>query len=314
MSDRERVIFIRGVMVRSGTNFLRDLLLLHPDCDRARPPVWEDFALHHASLLRKYAWATAAHWSPSWPLDRDQTVQAMIQTLGDGLLSFLVGEAVTEKVAAKTPSTVGLENAIDLFPQAPLLLLVRDGRSVVESAVRSFGWTFERATQHWTAGAKAVVDFDERHHDDRGARYRVVRYESLLDDMVAQLTSLLEFCGLDPSQFDFDAAVALPVRGSSTFGSLPGCPHWAPVEKDPSFDPRARWQGWSTDQHERFDWVAGSTMAALGYERHGSSPIPPGRRRMHRSRDLAWTLSKGSGPVRRRLKQELRRVRPLTGR
>ena len=44
-------IFLHGIQPRSGTNFPWDLLLLHPDCARARQPVNEDLFLDHFDPL-----------------------------------------------------------------------------------------------------------------------------------------------------------------------------------------------------------------------------------------------------------------------
>ena len=55
-------IFILGIMQRSGTNYLYNLLLLHPDC-RDPAPVWEDYFVHHADLVSKFIKALSRQWA-----------------------------------------------------------------------------------------------------------------------------------------------------------------------------------------------------------------------------------------------------------
>jgi hypothetical protein len=96
-------------------------------------------------------------------------------------------------------------------------------------------------------------------------RWRVVRYEDLVDDPEGQLRAIFEFLALDPVRYDFEAARNLPVRGSSAFGRSDGNVHWKAVTKDASFAPKERWRSWHTTQLERFDWLAGEQLVAAGY-------------------------------------------------
>src|SRR5215208_2064957 len=54
VAGRGEPIFIHGILPRSGTNFLWDLLLLHPDLTRAREPVNEDLFLAHSAPLVRF--------------------------------------------------------------------------------------------------------------------------------------------------------------------------------------------------------------------------------------------------------------------
>lgn len=57
-------IFIHGILPRSGTNFLWDLLRLHPDCAPARVPVDEDWFLAHSDHLVHFVDDVGAAWDP----------------------------------------------------------------------------------------------------------------------------------------------------------------------------------------------------------------------------------------------------------
>ena len=54
---------------RSGTNYVRDLIALHPDCEKARAPIWEDFFLHEAAPLFEFDRGTVLKlgaYLPAW--------------------------------------------------------------------------------------------------------------------------------------------------------------------------------------------------------------------------------------------------------
>ena len=256
-------IFIAGTYPRSGTNHLLDLLCVHPDC--APPaPIWEDFLLANAGHLDAYVDAVTSHWNPGWGTG-DAERRALLAALGGGIAEFLRGRARAPRVVTKTPSVAGLSHFAALFPEAYLIVLVRDGRAVVESGVRSFGWFRDGAIHGWAQAARRVLAF-EASAQASALRYRRVHYEELVARPEACLRELLEFLGLDAARYDFARAASLPVRGSSTQGRESGDRvHWGAVPRTPDFAPTDRFQHWTRAQHARFDWIASDELRALGY-------------------------------------------------
>jgi hypothetical protein len=259
----EQAVFIIGIEHRSGTNFLSDLLALHADCCRPTT-IGEDFLLHHAEHLRRYAAGLHESWNPDW---RGSASQAEIgAALGRGLLAVLQQQAdrPAARLVTKTPRADRLSLFPWLFPDHPLLLIIRDGRSLVESAVRSFGWTYPKAIDRWARGARRILEFDRDEHAGN-CRYLVVRYEDLVTDLDAELARILAFLRLSPARYDFDAARALPVRGSSSLKSQGQSLHWTPIAKPQDFRPLERASGWTASQHRRFARKAGYLQELLGY-------------------------------------------------
>jgi protein-tyrosine sulfotransferase len=279
-------IFILGITPRSGTNFLSDLLCSHPDCSPAREPVHEDLFLQHADLLQVFTSAVHTAWDPGWG-SFEATSDRLHQAIGDGLISFLWTER-DRRLVTKSPSVRNLGFFFTLFPRARLIILVRDGRSVVQSSMATFGWDFDTAAHLWAEGAEAIRRFDLTHRG-LGLPYRIVRYEDLVDEMEPILSELLDFLDLDRQRFDFQAATRLPVRGSSAFfGVGRASVNWEPVEKDHGFAPKQRWRDWSPTLLQRFEWIAGEQLRYFGYQesppRPGGLLWPAGQR----LRDLRW--------------------------
>jgi protein-tyrosine sulfotransferase len=256
-------VFIHGVLQRSGTNFLFDLLLAHPDLAGARDPIYEDGFLEHSDDLFRYVDTVRSAWNPEWGEFPEDVDQQLLASIGDGLLSFLTKEP-KKRLLVKNPRPDNLGRFFSLFPRGRLVLLLRDGRSVVHSAIKKFNVDLELAAQLWARGADEIAEF--RDTSEGRSRSVLVRYEDLFSDLRPHLGRIFDFCDLDESSYDFERAANLPVRGSSEFtGSEHDYLHWEPVERDDTFDPLRRWESWSPEMHEEFWAIAGAQMERLGY-------------------------------------------------
>ncbi|MEB3359470.1 MAG: sulfotransferase [Synechococcales bacterium] len=300
-------IFILGIMPRCGTNFLYNLLCLHPHCNgvgiRDMP---EDHLLLNANLLERYANNVASFWSrhglrgendPARQRYNQELQSKLFASLGEGLLAYLNHlnpDSGVKPLVTKTPFVRNLSRFFHLFPQARLIILVRDGRAVAESSVKSFNTSYEVMIHRWAEAAHEILAFDQAHrHTD--APYLIVRYEDILDHLEVEMRSILNFLGLSPDVYDFDMAVNLPVFGSSEeFAKAreaaiadPEKSGWKVVDKcKQKFNPKSRWSHWSADQHCRFNWIAGSYMEQFGYELEAAQSSLGGFR--NQALDLKW--------------------------
>lgn len=256
-------IFILAPLPRSGTNFLWDLLRLHADCAAGRSPIWEDYLVKNSHHLVEFVDAAHRSWDPVWGPTQAMRPELM-RLLGDALIRFLTVEP-DRRLVTKSPSLENLEHFFDFFPQAHLLLLVRDGRDVVDSGIATFGWELEGAARAWAAGVDRVMRFADRTDIPRG-RCTVVRYEDLFEQPGSEIRRVLRATGLPEDRFDFDAVESMPVRGSSSHrGSGREEIHWDPVPRGPSFKPTQRWKKWDPPSRRAFSAVAGRQLSRLGY-------------------------------------------------
>jgi hypothetical protein len=189
----------------------------------------------------------------------------LLRHLGGGLISFLSERADGKRIVSKTPSVAGLDRFFALFPNAHLLILVRDGRSVVASTVKSMGDPPGEVTRRWTEAAYGILNFDQDNRD-HAHRYRIVRYEDLVRDPAGKMKELLGFLALDVARYDFAAIARVPVLGSSYTPNPDGQWKWqaAPPTGDERFI--ERWRDWSRLRHERFNCIAADALERLGYQ------------------------------------------------
>jgi hypothetical protein len=259
-----KCLFIHGVSYRCGTNYLHDLLVLHPDCTSGF--IHESFLLEHSDLLRRYISSTTTEWNSNWlkEVGRVEAQRELARALGDALVSFCRrGSSPSKVFVTKTPSTVGLENFAEFFPLERTILLIRDGRDVVESGIRSFGWKWHEAVEQWIASATRVAQqLDEV---QMPKSMLLVRYEDLVRNTADEMRRILKFVGLDASVYNFEAALSLGVRGSSELGAG-GKVHWNPVPKQPTFNPIGRYKGWTSERKRCFKDLAGPVAQRFGYD------------------------------------------------
>ena len=257
-------IFIVGIMPRSGTNFLHRLICQHPDCGAINStPVREDYLLHHGHLLRAYLRRLKWQWG-HWGADA-QFVAPLSHNVGKGLSDFLATLTDSKRFVTKTPSVHNLAQFFELFPHARLLIIVRDGRSVVASGMSGFGWNFETATREWARAANEVLRFTKK-NEAYADRFRLIRYETLNENTIDQLESIFSFLGLNTEAYNFSAALETPIYGSSYMKEQGEKVTWTPQVKSEDFGKRSRWASWSSSQHRRFNRLAGTELQALGYE------------------------------------------------
>jgi hypothetical protein len=274
-------IFILGMRPRTGTHFLANLLCQHPEC--VKSPIAEDSFLINANLLARYVTRTNDEWTVVNGAQLAGYDELLRQCIGEGLLLFLrqiqlrgeeeraskfgkhaVTSGLDRRMVTKTPHLNNLEFFFQFFPRAHLLLLVRDGRAVVESNVRSFASDPEDEMRAWAAAADQLAQF-EAEHRDVGPRCLIVRFEDLHSRTEAEMRRILTFLGLRTEDYNFEAALHLPVVGSSTFKRPPGKVSWLPVRKTADFDPLGRASEWTRATNERFDTLAGKQLMRLGY-------------------------------------------------
>lgn len=282
-----RPIILLSVLPRSGTNYLSALLALHPQCRQSRIP--EDFFLANSALLISFCRSVAESWDEWWRQYLGG-VQQLIQTMGKGLLTFADPGPQDEAdsgaaLMLRSPSIEGIDDALRLFPDAQLLILVRGGPGTVESGHRSFGWGYDDGIRAWRRSVRRLLAFMD---DADPRRYRLVRFEDLVENPAQEICAILEFLQLDHSVYPFQRIDSVAVIGSSSFGRVDGEPvHWRPVPKTDEFDPLSRARGWPRHRQKRWAWLGGPEKTRLGYR---VEPLSAGDRLLNIALDLCHGL------------------------
>src|SRR5207253_6891605 len=140
--------------------------------------------------------------------------------IGTALLRFAdpdpdeEGPVSDRRLMLRSPTTEGIAAATTLFPNAHVVVLVRDGPATVESGRRSFGWPYEEAMLAWRQSVRRVLSFLA---SADGPRCQLIRFEDLTTDPAREIARVISFLDLDPALYPFDRVDEVPVLGSSSF-------------------------------------------------------------------------------------------------
>jgi hypothetical protein len=267
VQSKPSLIYVAGVAPRSGTNYLFDLLSRHPSLG----PVLEgeDYFFYKLYYLRLFVSSIFSKWRSEWKIKEQTDPDELLSSLGEGLIQFLRKKALrcdkeSSIVLTKTPHPRNLFFFSSLLERGFLVILVRDGRAVTESARRTFDDTFDDAAHRWRRGASQVLSFIDEYGWSSGW-HQVVTYEDLVRDTSGKLQLLLDEIGVDFEEYPSESLEETRVIGSSTFGQEEGEVTWNTKRDDGTFNPLDRFSSWSDREHERFDWIAGDELRALGY-------------------------------------------------
>lgn len=301
------LIYITGVSPRSGTNFFYECVSSHPSCFASTGG--EDYFLESVEHLTDFTDSVYGKWNPRWPIRKENEPGDVFSSLGKGLIHFLraqngeVGSSGTHQPipVAKTPHVQNTVLFPDLFPEGFLLVLLRDGRAVTESTMRTWGTPFDDAVETWRRGGREAIDFLDT-HGWSSDWHRAVRYEDLARDTEATLREVFSAIGLEPEAYPYAELNDMPVVNSSTYGRDEGEEAWGKTEGGEDFDPLSRFSAWTKGQHQRFNWLAGDELRSLGYTPQHTAMS---------SLDAATQLLKDGKRVPGKVKRALSRYLPL---
>ena len=271
-SNSDSPIFIVGCP-RSGTSLLRNLLRSHPNLTfpdeshfipsyygRYGDPSDADRARRLAKNLLSVGWV------PSWKLDlapKDFEDCRSFRAVVSRLFEAWARKEGKPRWGDKTPHYVShIPVLIELFPAARILHIIRDGRDVALSWLRTRmePGNMYTAARFWrdlvTAGRQAGARLP-------GGTYMEVRYEALLADPEGAMRGVCAFIGEPYSSVVLRPSVLAPAR------SRRGRP---PKIRKPEIV-RGNTTNWKTQMRAAdrilFESVAGNLLAELDYETEG---------------------------------------------
>lgn len=265
--DYRPALFVHGVLPRSGTNFLADALALHPHTAQNPGELWE-FPLLYVSngadaLQREFQFMFR-------PNERVMKRHQMLAYLASGWMCDLQSSVGDRAMLFKSPHVQHLALFSAIFPRDRLLILLRDGRDVLQSSIATFGRrlmdkSFSAMASEWAAATQLALAFEPG-----GAlaseNALVVRYEDLVRDGRATMERVLAHSGLDPALYDWQRFENLPLRGSST-SRADTSEKWKQEPRARDFNPLGRWREWPDARKKHFKKMAGETLIAAGYAR-----------------------------------------------
>lgn len=266
--NKKNTILILGVMPRSGTNFIRDIVAMHPDVAADPSRLYEFPLLHSAKDAAAYTRDFLSYFPKNKEVLGEYDLLAM---LAGAWLQELHAQTDKKHILLKCPHVQELSLARCVFPDAKIILCLRDGRDVLDSTLNTFSKysiarkNFKQLAQEWSFGTEAIMTFDKGGKNEN-ENTMVVRYEEIVSDQRRHVKKILDHIGLEEECFPWAEIDLLPVRGSSRSRATDE-KRWEAEAKSSDFNPIKRWRSWSVAKKARFDRLAGSALELAGYER-----------------------------------------------
>lgn len=270
------VLFIHGILQRSGTNLLNQILLLNPNAIQPNLKIRENWFIHYSDSLYTYANHLFQVWSdPQWEGNSYSEIE-FYSAIGDALITYIskgIPDLSDKALLSKTPSVQHLKRNFQMFPSSKIIIITRDPRDVAASAFKSWKRPVRQTIYDWNVAAKTIAEFEMFTPPDR---YFLLRYEDLISNRVETVRKCLHFLGFAEDGYPWHVLDKLPVFGSSEEGNT-----WQVKAANPSFRSVGRWKTLSNDQIHDLSHIKSPFLDYFGYTTEGElSPLPTRENRL----------------------------------
>lgn len=261
-THRPPAIIIHGVMPRSGTVYTGELLRLHPDIFAYPNELWEIPFLELTGEIKNIQQL----FFDRFKFNRNRMGELdLLPLFGASIIAYLYSFVPANKtLLIKIPDVQFLQYFPTVFPHENLLLLMRDGRDLVSSTVRTWpSEKFSNVCTQWKNSAQHMIAFN-RFHSLKRDDYHYGKYEEIVDKPTEFVSNACKWFGLNADRYPFDQIEELAYRGSSTL-QPEGAVNWEPIKSSKATKTVGHWQQWSVRQTRQFKKIAGAALIEAGY-------------------------------------------------
>ncbi len=265
-SNRPPAIFVHGVMTRSGTNYCGDLLRQHQDIEAYPYNLWEVPLLQAKREVESLHRAFVAGYRKNENVVGPGAFQALV---GAAFVGYMhAGISREQRLLVKIPRVSYLNYFSTMFPKEDCLLLLRDGRDVVASSLKTWPEKdFSGTVRIWRDSTQLMRQVFEQQLGGRTCK--MFKFEEISDDPEHFIRSVCLSYDLNPEHYPFEDIATLPVQGSSNLFSA-GEVSWQPQAKPKDFVNRGKWHAWTPREKARFKRIAGDVLIESGYASNSS--------------------------------------------
>ena len=260
---RGPAVIIHGIMPRAGTVYVGELLRRHPDLYAYPYQLWEMPALQLTGdvirLQKKFRLA--------YKMGMDKLgAHDFLPLFGAALMAHMHSVVPpSQRVLTKAPSVQYLDYFTTMFPHEHLLILVRDGRDLVHSTLRTWKkLNFLQVCLRWNRSARIILDTVAALSASESNGFCLVRYEDALANPAAFIRTICDRFGLDGDRYPYEQLDEIRVIGSSKLENQ-GEVTWQHLPRPANFKPTGYWREWSSLRKLIFKAAAGKSLVDLGY-------------------------------------------------
>jgi protein-tyrosine sulfotransferase len=262
-NGRRPAIFIQGIMPRSGTVYAGELIRLHPSIYAYPNQIWEFPALTLTDDLIRLQ----KKFLLSYRFNQDKFEKSdFVMLFGAAFMAYLHQSIpMDQRLLIKMPSVQYLNYFPAMFPYENLLILVRDGRDLVHSTLRTWKQlNFLQVCLRWNRSARIVLTTVKQLESCGGAGYWLAKYEDALETPEEFISEACRRFSLDESDYPYERIQSIRVIGSSKLEKK-GEVRWRHLDRPKDFRPLEYWKKWSPFRKVIFKAIAGKSLMELGY-------------------------------------------------
>jgi hypothetical protein len=165
------------------------------------------------------------------------------------------------------PSVKYLANFFSMFPHEHLFILIRDGRDLVHSTLKTWPrLNFIQVCLRWNRSARMVLTTKAHLQETRDRGYWLGKYEDALADPAGFISELCRRFDLPEADYPFEEIEGIRVIGSSKLEQAnQDKVTWQHLQRPTNFRPVEYWKKWSTVKKAIFKSIAGRSLIELGY-------------------------------------------------
>jgi len=217
--DPTKICFILGMMPRTGTNWVHNILQ-QSDSIGDIGPIWEDNLLNQIEVLERAAKMIAGTWNPKWrAADEELRVQQLTdhlqKNLESGLEKFIVQQfrpdSCTNKpdwLVLKSPNAFNVIPPLRLLHRNKCIILIRNPHDLISSGMSSFGWSLLGSCNRYIKASKSIIKLNNSF-----PQCTVISFEDLNEHFQESVQHLFTELDLPVPSIQF---LNLAVRGQSS--------------------------------------------------------------------------------------------------
>ena len=225
-------IFVHGIMPRYGSNIVYDILEVQPTVIGRGIGISEFPILCNSRAMDAlYASVVSRHREFAESISGMEVMSFLVSGwLRDIQLRIDEGNSAVLKM----PSVQHLDLLHGLFPRDKLVIVIRDGRDIVQSTLdtwkgaRQFLKSDIALAREYVASAEVISEYLSQAAHQVDDKVYLFRYEDYISNPHDSVLKLFNFLGLSTEDSLVRAAVNLPVRGASSI-KQDGHTTWDPV-------------------------------------------------------------------------------------
>jgi len=265
---RDGPIFVVGCP-RSGTTVLGTCLAAHAELGGGDESSFLTALAHVYESL--YMGRNPRQWAPLSKYLSEESMIAVTRRYADAILFSRLSRENKKRLVDHTPWYVKIIPFITLlYPSATVIHIIRDGRQVARSLMKSYQDGYSWAGHDIASCAKlwseCVRSGQEAGRKMNHESYREVRYEQLCENPLGVLSDLVEWLGLEMEEAVLSPLTvrhATPARTNATLASNSpsGQLLLHPIRCSRTWPP-----SWTTEERAAFSMSAGAVLQELGYD------------------------------------------------